>query len=74
MTANAEIVLEAPQSLILPEAAIVYDAQKHPFADVALPGVKNGRLRKAVKLGVGNGTKIQILEGLQEGDKIVLPS
>ena len=75
MTANAEIVLEEhPNSLILPEAAIVYDAQKHPFADVALPGVKNGRLRKAVKLGVGNGTKIQILEGLQEGDKIVLPS
>ena len=75
MTANAEIVLEEhPNSLILPEAAIVYDAQKHPFADVALPGVKNGRLRKALKLGVGNGTKIQILEGLQEGDKIVLPS
>jgi HlyD family secretion protein len=75
MTANAEIVLEEhPNSLILPEAAIVYDAQKHPFADVALPGVKNGRQRKAVKLGVGNGTKIQILEGLKEGDKIVLPS
>jgi HlyD family secretion protein len=75
MTANAEIVLEErPNSLIVPEAAIVYDAQKHPFADVALPGVKNGRQRKAVKLGVGNGTKIQILEGLKEGDRIVLPS
>jgi HlyD family secretion protein len=75
MTANAEIVLEEhPNSLILPEAAIVYDAQKHPFADVALPGVKNGRQRKAVKLGVGNGTRIQILEGLKEGDRIVLPS
>ena len=44
MTANAEIVLEEhPNSLILPEAAIVYDSQKHPFADVAVPGVKNGR-------------------------------
>jgi HlyD family secretion protein len=75
MTANAEIVLEEhPNSLILPEAAIIYDSQKHPFADVAVPGVKNGRQRKAVKLGVGNGTKIQILEGLQEGDKVVLPS
>ena len=75
MTANAEIVLEEhPNSLIVPEAAIIYDAQKHPFVDVALPGVKNGRQRKAVKVGVGNGTKIQILEGLKEGDKIVLPS
>jgi multidrug efflux pump subunit AcrA (membrane-fusion protein) len=36
--------------------------------------VKNGRQRKAVKLGVGNGTRIQILEGLKEGDRIVLPS
>jgi HlyD family secretion protein len=75
MTANAEIVLEEhPNSLILPEAAIVYDSQKRPFADVAVPGEKNGRQRKAIKLGVGNGTKIQILEGLKEGDKVVLPS
>ena len=75
MTANAEIVLEEhPNSLIAPEAAIIYDAQKHPFVDVAVPGVKNGRQRKPVKLGVGNGTRIQILEGLQEGDKLVLPS
>jgi HlyD family secretion protein len=74
MTANAEIVLEEhPNSLILPEAAIVYDAQKHPFVDVAVPAVKNGRTRRPVKLGVGNGTRIQILEGLKEGDKVVLP-
>jgi HlyD family secretion protein len=75
MTANAEIVLEEhPNSLIVPEAAIIYDAQKHPSVDLAVPGVKTGRQRKPVKLGVGNGTKIQILEGLQEGDKLVLPS
>jgi HlyD family secretion protein len=75
MTANAEIVLEEhPNSLILPEAAIVYDSEKRPFADVAVPGEKNRRQRTAVKLGVGNGTKIQILEGLKEGDKVVLPS
>jgi multidrug efflux pump subunit AcrA (membrane-fusion protein) len=27
-----------------------------------------------VKLGVGNGTRIQVVEGLKEGDRIVLPS
>jgi HlyD family secretion protein len=75
MTANAEIVLEEhPNSLILPEAAIIYDAQKKTFVDVAVPGVKNGRNRQPVTLGVGNGTKIQILDGLKEGDKVVLPS
>ena len=75
MTANAEIVLEEhPNSLILPEAAINYDGQKNAFVDLADPGAKNGRRRVPVKLGVGNGTRIQVLEGVREGDKVVLPS
>jgi HlyD family secretion protein len=75
MTANAEIVLEEhPNSLILPEAAITYDAQKNASVDVAVPGAKNGRKRLPVKVGIGNGSKVQILEGLREGDKVVLPS
>ena len=75
MTANAEIVLEEhPNSLLVPEAAITYDGQKHAFVDVVDPGAKNGRRRVPVKLGVGNGTRIQVLEGVTEGDKIVLPS
>jgi len=75
MTANAEIVLEEhPNSLILPEAAINYDGQKNAFVDLADPGAKNGRRRVPVKLGVGNGTRIQVLEGIREGDKVVLPS
>ena len=75
MTANAEIVLEEhPDSLIVPEAAITYDAQKNAFVDVLAPGSKTGRQKTPVKVGVGNGTKIQILEGLKQGDKVVLPS
>jgi len=75
MTANAEIVLEEhPNSLIVPEAAINYDGQKNAFVDLADPGAKNGRRRVPVKLGVGNGTRIQVLEGVREGDKVVLPS
>ena len=61
MTANAEIVLEEhPDSLIVPEAAITYDAQKQAFVDVLAPGSKTGRKKVQVKVGVGNGTKIQI--------------
>jgi len=75
MTANAEIVLEEhPNSLILPEAAINYDGQKNAFVDLADPGAKNGHRRVPVKLGVGNGTRIQVLEGVREGDRVVLPS
>ena len=75
MTANAEIVLEElANSIIIPEAAVTYDSQKRAFVDLAAPGTKTGRSKTAVKLGVGNGTKIQILDGLKAGDKVVLPS
>ncbi len=75
MTANAEIVLEEhPNALIVPEAAVTYDAGKNAFVEIVAPGVKPGRRRVAVKVGVGNGTKIQILEGLKPGDKVVLAS
>ena len=56
------------------EAAVTYDAQKNAFVDVAAPGTKTGRKKAPVKVGVSNGTKIQILDGLKAGDKIVLPS
>ena len=74
MSANAEIILEQfPESLLVPEAAIVYDPQKRPFVDVVDPGSKTGRRRVSVKVGVGNGTRMQVLSGLKAGDKVVLP-
>ena len=74
MTSNAEIVLEElPNSLLLPEAAVVYDAQRRAFVDVVDAAEKTGRRRVPIKVGVGNGTRIQVLDGLKEGDKIVLP-
>lgn len=74
MTANAEIVLEElPNSLLLAEGAVVYDAQRRAFVDIVDAGEPTGRRRIPVKVGVGNGTRIQILEGLKEGDKVVLP-
>jgi len=75
MTANAEIVLEEhADALIIPEAAVIYDTQKNAFVEIAAPGTKTGRKKISVKLGVGNGTKIQILDGLKQGDKVILPS
>src|SRR5947207_3149065 len=75
MTANAEIVLEElADSLIMPEAAVTYDAKKNAFVDVIAPGAKSGRRKVPVKIGVGNGTKVEILDGLKPGDKVILPS
>jgi HlyD family secretion protein len=74
MTANAEIVLQQlPESLILPEAAVTYDPQRNAFVDVMDPTATGGKRRTSVKVGVGNGTRIQILSGVKAGDKVVLP-
>ena len=74
MTANAEVILEErANALIIPEAAVTYDDQKAAFVEVADPGAETGRRRVPVKLGIGNGTRTQVLEGLKAGDKVVLP-
>jgi HlyD family secretion protein len=74
MTSNAEIILEQfPGSLPIPEAAVIYDASRNASVDVVDAGARTGRRRVPVKVGVGNGTRIQVLGGLKAGDKVVLP-
>jgi HlyD family secretion protein len=75
MTANAEIVLEErPNSLIIPEAAITYDAKRQASVDLLDRSQKTGRRRTPVKIGISNGTRTQVIEGLKQGDRVVLPS
>jgi len=73
MTSNAEIILEEhKQTLVVPEAAIVYDTKRNASADVYVPGAKNHRERRPIKVGVSNGTRTQVLSGLSEGQKVIL--
>ena len=47
MTANAEIVLEEhPDSLIIPEAAITYDAKRNPTVEMLDPGGEDRPARR----------------------------
>src|SRR5260221_10715102 len=64
MTANAEIVLEEhADALIVPEAAVSYDAHKNAFVDLVAAGTQTRRRRVPVRVGVGHRTKIPILDG-----------
>ncbi len=75
MTANAEVILEEfPDSLIIPEAAVVYGTDRHTFVEVPVPSEPGALERVPVKLGVGNGFTRQVLEGLEEGAQVILPS
>ena len=74
MTANAEIVLEEKKNVLLvPETALVYDKDKSTWAQLLAPGTKQGWRKVPVKLGISNGQRTQITDGLKEGDKLVLP-
>jgi HlyD family secretion protein len=75
MTANAEIVLEErPNALIVPEAAINYDAKRNASVDLLDRSSRTGRKRVPIKVGISNGTRTQVLEGLKQGDRVVLPN
>jgi len=73
MTANAEIILEEKHNVLqIPEAAVVYDKDRHTFVETPDPGAKTGRQKLAVKLGISNGVKTELISGLKEGQQVVL--
>jgi HlyD family secretion protein len=74
MTANAEIVLEEHKKvLLIPEAALVYDKDKNVSVQRLDPAAKQGWRKLPLKIGISNGQRTEVLEGLKEGDKLVLP-
>ncbi len=73
MTANAEIVLEEHKdALLIPESAVIYDAQRNAFVEIPAPGQPGGRERKPIKVGISNGTRTEALEGLTEKQQVIL--
>jgi HlyD family secretion protein len=73
MTANAEIILEEKKGvLMVPESAVLYDKDRKPSLEVPDPKADKGVRKVAVKLGISNGVKTELVEGLKEGDKVVL--
>jgi HlyD family secretion protein len=73
MTANAEIILEEKKAVLLvPESAVLYDKERKPSLEVPDPKSDGGKRKIAVKLGISNGVKTELVEGPKEGDKVVL--
>jgi len=73
MTANAEIVQEEHKAVLtVPEQAVIYDNNRNAFVEVPNPKAKNGRDKIAIKTGISNGTRTEVLSGLKEGGQVVL--
>jgi len=74
MTANAEIVLEERKNvLLIPEAALVYDKEKRVSVQYLELASRQGWRKLPLKTGISNGQRTEVIEGLKEGEKLVLP-
>ena len=73
MTANAEVILEEHKNVLqIPEGALIYDKDKKSYVQVPDPGAKDGMRKVAVNVGISNGAKTEVLQGLKEGEQVVL--
>jgi HlyD family secretion protein len=73
MTANAEVLIKEDKNVLsVPEQALVYDPQKNASVFVPDPKEKDGQRKIPVKAGISNGSRTEILDGLKEGDTVVL--
>jgi HlyD family secretion protein len=73
MTANAEILLDEHKNVLtVPEQAVIYDNNRNASVEVPDPKQKTGRRKVSIQAGISNGTKTEILSGLNSGDTVIL--
>ncbi|GAC1357571.1 MAG: efflux RND transporter periplasmic adaptor subunit [Acidobacteriaceae bacterium] len=73
MTANAEILLEEHKNVLtVPEQAVLYDKDRK--ASVEVPDAKQKKGRRAISIvaGISNGTRTEVLSGINSGDTVIL--
>ena len=73
MTANAEILLDEHKGVLtVPENAVMYDNQKNASVEIPDKNQKEGKRKVSVTVGLSNGSLTEVLNGLKEGDQVVL--
>ncbi len=73
MTANAEMILEEHKNVLnVPESSLIYDQNKAASIEIPDAKAKDGKKKITVKAGISNGAKTEILDGLNEGQQVVL--
>ena len=73
MTANAEIMLEERKGILaVPEGALIYKKDRSTEIEIPDATAESGKRRVAVVAGISNGSKTQIVQGLSEGQQVIL--
>ena len=70
MSADADIVTEVVErALVVPETALHYRGDQ---VFVRSPNGAGGSVERPVRIGIVDGSRVQVLEGLSAGDDVVL--
>jgi HlyD family secretion protein len=72
MSADVQLVLdERIEVLTVPEGAMIYEGDS-TFVEVVDETAEGGKRKIFIKVGLSDGIKTEVVEGLEEGDKVVL--
>ena len=72
MSADVQLVLqERSDVLTLPEGAVIYEGDS-TFVEVADEAAEGARTRTPVEVGLSDGIRTEIIQGLEEGTKVLL--
>ena len=65
-------VEEKKNVVLVPESAVVYDRDRNASLEVPDESADDGKRQVAVTLGISNGVKTEIVDGIDEGGQVVL--
>jgi HlyD family secretion protein len=72
MSGDAEIIAEVVErTLVIPETALRYRGDQI-FVQVVGSNGDEGLIEKDIRIGIVDGSRVQVLEGISEGDEVVL--
>lgn len=74
MSADAEVIIaESKDTLLVNEGAIIREKGK-TFVEIPDATTEEGKKKIEIKVGLSNGIKTEILEGLKEGEQVIMSS
>ncbi len=71
MTATADIIVQSKENVLLVLSRAIKSSQQGRYVEVVTP---QGTEQRTVKVGITDSTRTEITDGLNEGDKVVVPT
>ena len=73
MSADAEIVIQERKNVLFITEGAIERKDGKAYVYLFDPTTETGKRKKEIKTGISDGIKTEVVEGLKEGDKVVMP-